>query len=419
VAKPVIETSVREETYTVQKPVYETQFRDNSYTRIKYIQETGEREEVYTVNKPVYETGEREETYTVMKPVYETSSRVENYTVMRPVTTCQTRYVDQGFMAQQTVMKPSWPATRLHWSGGGTAVDPATGLAVYQRPGLYWEQTPRGTYEVQNVWQPNVVPQQVQTTNYVPQVESRAVPVTTVRYQPETVVRKVPVQTCRIEQQQIVKKVPITVMKPVEERVEVKTPVKVCRWISETQVRKIPITTTRMTYEERVEQQPYKVLKQVAVEETVRTPRVVEKRIPVTYTYKVPHVVCYRVPLDACGNPIVETVVPSTTTKPADDLSPTPDPKNDAPSSYGKKTPTLASPKKADKGDDLNPPSLGDKEDLTSEILKGTDEKDNSHLEDQSTDPSTKKRPVVPVPPEKKNTEPSAGLNLGDPNHRT
>jgi hypothetical protein len=44
----------------------------------------------------------------------------------------------------------------------------------------------------------------------------------------------------------------------------------------------------------------------------VRTPRVVEKRIPVTYTYKVPHVVCYRVPLDACGNPIVETVSPST-----------------------------------------------------------------------------------------------------------
>jgi hypothetical protein len=348
----------------------------------------------------------------VMKPVYETSSRTENYTVLRPVTTCQTRYVDQGYMAQQTVMKPGWPSTRLRWSGGGTAVDPATGLAVYQRPGLYWEQTPHGTYEVQNVWQPNVVPQQVQTTNYVPQIESREVPVTTVRYQPETVVRKVPVQTCRIEQQQIVKKVPVTVMKPIEERVEVKTPVKVCRWVSETQVRKIPTTTTKMTYEERVEQQPYKVLKQMAVEETVRTPRIVEKRIPITYTYKVPHVVCYRVPLDVCGNPIIETV-PSTA-KSSGDLSPNPDPRSDTPTTYGKKTPTPA--KKPGNGDATKTPSL---EENDVPPLR-YDEKNGTQTEDQTKDaPWDKKRPVKPVPPEKKNSDPSAGLNLGDPNHRT
>jgi hypothetical protein len=282
-------------------------------------------------------------------------------------------------------------------------------VAVYQRPGLYWDQTPRGTYEVQNVWQPNVVPQQVQTTNYVPQIESRQVPITTLRYQPETVVRKVPIQTCRIEQQLVVKKVPVTVMKPIEERVEVKEPVQVCRWISETQVRKIPVTTTKMTYEERVEQQPYKVLKQMAVEETVRVPRVVEKRTPVTYTYKVPHVTCYRVPLDACGNPIVETV-PSTTSKPTSDLGPMPDPTSDKPTGNGKKVPTKAKPSKAD---EIEQPSLPDGD--IPDSVKGNDT-DAS----QQDDAFPQRRPVVPIPPEsRKTSEPSTNLKLGDPNHRT
>ena len=57
---------------------------------------------------------------------------------------------------------------------GFCAVDPATGQTVYQRAGLYWAQTQRGQYEVQKVWHPNVVAQQVQQTNYVPETVTAA-----------------------------------------------------------------------------------------------------------------------------------------------------------------------------------------------------------------------------------------------------
>lgn len=304
VAKPITETSEREEVYTVQKPVWETQMRDNSYTRVRYVQETAEREERYIVNRPITETAEREEVYTTLKPVYETSCRTETYTVMRPQTVCQTQMVDQGGFVDQTVMKPAAPATRLRWMSGTCAVDPGTGQTVYQRPGLYWVQVPRAEYDVQRVWQPNVVPQQVQQTFYAPQVESRQVPVQTVRYEQERVVRKIPVTTCRIVQEEVVKKVPYTVLRPVEERIEQQVPIQVCRIVTEQQVRKIPVTTCRMVYEERVEQKPVQVCKMVAVQETVRVPRCVEKRIPVTYTYNVPRVVCYREPIGPCGEPL-------------------------------------------------------------------------------------------------------------------
>jgi len=50
--------------------------------------------------------------------------------------------------------------------------------------GLYWTQTPRGEYEVQRVWHPNVVAQQVQQTNYVPQTVAQQVPMQVCRYVP-------------------------------------------------------------------------------------------------------------------------------------------------------------------------------------------------------------------------------------------
>ena len=225
------------------------------------------------MQRPVYETAEREESYTVLKPVYETAYRTECRTVYQPVTTCQTQYVDQGCFVDQVVLKPSWPATRLTWQSASCAVDPLTGQTVYQRPGLYWTQTPGGRYEVQKVWHPNVVAQQVQQTSYVPQTVTQQVPMQVCKYMPEQVVRKVPVQ--------------------------------VCRMVTEQQVRKIPVTTCKMVYEERVEPVPYQVCRMVAQQQTISVPRTVEKRIPVTYTYNVPRVVCYRVPLDACGNPIV------------------------------------------------------------------------------------------------------------------
>ena len=171
------ETVCEERQVTSYRPVWETAYRENRYTVAKPVTETAEREEVYTVQRPVYETAEREETYTVMKPVYETAYRTEYRTVYRPVTTCQTQYVDQGCYSDQVVLKPGLPTTRLTWQSATCAVDPVTGQTVYQRPGLYWTQTPGGRYEVQKVWHPNVVAQQVQQTSYVPQTVAQQVPV--------------------------------------------------------------------------------------------------------------------------------------------------------------------------------------------------------------------------------------------------
>ena len=267
------ETVCEQHQVTSYKPVWETAVRENRYTVARPVTETAIREEFYNVQRPVYETAEREESYTVLKPVYETAYRTECRTVYQPVTTCQTQYVDQGCYVDQVVMKPSWPATRLTWQSASSAVDPLTGQTVYRRPGLYWTQTPGGTYEVQKVWRPNVVAQQVQQTSYVPQTVTQQVPMQVCKYMPEQVVRKVPVQ--------------------------------VCRMVTEQQVRRIPVTTCKMVYEERVEPVQYQVCRMVAQQQTISVPRTVEKRIPVTYTYTVPRVVCYRVPLDACGNPIV------------------------------------------------------------------------------------------------------------------
>jgi len=278
------ETLCEERQVTSYKPVWETAVRENRYTVARPVTETSVREEFYTVQRPVYETAEREETYTVMKPVYETAYRTEYRTVYQPVTTCQTQYVDQGCFAEQVVLKPGWPSTRLTWQSASCAVDPVTGQTVYQRPGLYWTQTPGGRYEVQKVWRPNVVAQQVQQTSYVPQ----------------TVVQQVPMQVCKYMPEQIVRKVPV----------------QVCRMMTEQQVRKIPVTTCKMVYEERVEQVPYQVCRMVAQQQTISVPHTVEKRIPVTYTYNVPRVVCYRVPLDACGNPIVGYSSQTSPTKP-------------------------------------------------------------------------------------------------------
>jgi hypothetical protein len=269
------ETVYDEQQVTTYRPVWETQYRECRYKVGRPVTETSYREETYTVSRPVWETQEREECYTVRRPVYETSVRTERYTVMRPVTTCRTQYVDRGCYVEQTVMKPRRPRNKLTWQPAASVVDPVTGQTVYQRPGLYWTQVPRGTYEVQRVWQPNLVAQQVPVTTYVPTVETR----------------EVPVQTCRYEEQRVVRKVPY----------------KVCRMVTEQRVRKIPVTTHKMVYEERVKQVPYQVCKMVAEQKTIRVPRCVEKRVPITYTCTVPRVICCRVPLDACGNPIVES----------------------------------------------------------------------------------------------------------------
>jgi hypothetical protein len=277
---------------------------------------------------------------------------------MQPVTTLRPIQVDQGYFVEQQLYRPGRVRNRLTWQSGAYVVDPLTGRTAYQRGGLFWTPVEGpGTVQVQRVYQPNIVTQQVPETTFQPQTVTRRVPVTVTRYVDEVVVEKVPQQVCRMVQEEQVRRVPYTVCRPVREHVENKVPVKVCRIERQQMVRKVPVTTMRMVQEVREEDVPVRVCRQVAVEETVRVPRVVEKRVPVVYTYRVPRTMVYRVPLDPCGNPVVYDAPASAapaestfdSTRPYDDKG-------------GKPTP--AKPKKNKNGDDdaNRRPSLGPNE---------------------------------------------------------
>ncbi|MGE0608655.1 MAG: hypothetical protein AB7O62_16290 [Pirellulales bacterium] len=301
VAKPVCETTEREEHYSVLKPVYETQMRDASYDRVRTVCETAEREERYQVSKPVWETSEREERFTVRRAVTETAEREVNRTVMEPVTTYRPVQVDRGGYVCQQVCRPGATVNRLRWQSGKCIVDPATGHTAYQRGGLYWVPfTAPSQIEVQKVWQPNIVEEQVPQTSYVARVETYKVPYQVQRYVDEEMVRTVPVRTCRMQTEEFVRRVPYTVQKQVVERVEQQVPVQVCRYERQEMVRKVPVTVQRMVYEERVEETPVQVCRYEQVVQTQRTPRTVCKKVPVSYTCRVPRLVVKRVPVDEC-----------------------------------------------------------------------------------------------------------------------
>ena len=134
-------------------------------------------------------------------------------------------------------MKPSCARDEAALVDGGCAIDPATGRPFISGPGLYWEQTPRGTYEVQNVVQHNVVAQQVQTDVHGAAIESRGgAGVRRCATSPKQKCERLPVTDLPSRAgRQWSKRCPYTVMKPVEERIEQKVPVTVCHIvISET-----------------------------------------------------------------------------------------------------------------------------------------------------------------------------------------
>ncbi len=328
VARPVYETSEREERVTVMRPVWETQMRDESYDRVRNVFETAEREETVVVRRPVWEEHEREERYMVQRTVEETIQEQVQRTCLQPVTVMRTQVVDQGCYETQTVVQQSPARHSLQWMPSGSAVDPATGLVRYQRPGFVWapQAGPAQVQQVQ-VWRPNLVQQQIPVTTMQPVTITETVPRTVCRVVNEEHVRKVPVRVCRMVEETQVRRVPYTVCRQVTERVERLVPVRVCKMVAEEQVRKVPVTTCRIVHEERVEQTPVRVCKMVAEERTVQVPRTVTRRVPVNYTQYVPRTVVMRVPVDPCTGAAImpaesTTVVPSSPRSPASPLPP-------------------------------------------------------------------------------------------------
>lgn len=317
VAKPVTETATREERYLVRRPVQETSYREEAYDRTTFVTETEMRQEKYLVQRPVVETQLREQQHVVQRAVQETVMQQQAYTAYQPVQNTQTQYVDQGQYV--TAYQPLTQARNRLWhvpAGGAYATDPATGQTTYYRGGLRWVPTQGPTmYQPTQVYMPNVVAQQVTTTNYQPVQMTQQVPVTVNRLVNEVVTQQIPVQVQRMETVEEVRDVPVQVQRPVTERIVNKVPVQSVRWEEEEHVRQVPYTVQRIEYEEQVEQIPVRTCRYVSETKAVQVPRTVGKWVAYTSTRLQPRVVTMRVAL----TPTV-TVIDSPLTLPAPSL---------------------------------------------------------------------------------------------------
>jgi len=302
VARKVPEMTTREERHRTLRPVWETQWQDSSYDIVRYVPETTETERRTIVARPVIETEEREVWHTVRRPVQQTVMQERQHTVNRPVTTFQTQVVDRGEYVDDINRVEGRTFNRLTWQRGGNFVDPATGHTRWYLPGLYWtpmQAEPR--YQVNRVFRPNLVSEQVPVTTFVPETIIEHVPVTTTTFQEERVLQREPVQVQRVVHEEVVERVPVTTFRQVVERVERQTPVQVLRMVPEEIVRQIPVTTFRTVFEEREEEYQVSVPRQVPVTHTVR------RAVPVDY---VPAAPAHEAPKIAPPQPLT---VPQTT----------------------------------------------------------------------------------------------------------
>ncbi len=300
VQKPVMQTSMREERKTVMKPVWEVRYKDMSYNQVKYVAQTSTRTERRVVQKPVTETYMKEERRVVQRPVTETVVQDQVSTVYRPVTNYYERTVDQGNYVDQYQYKPGDVRHRLRWQNAQCRVDPKTGESGVQRAGLYWvPKQAAGTYEVNKVYVPNPVTQQLAQTQYVPQQVTQKIPVSVTRMMPEIQARRVPVQVVKMVAEEQIREVPVTVQRPVVETIPKFVPEYRCRWVPQEYVRQVPVNTYKYVSEERVEEIPVRTCKMVAEKETIQVPRKETFWVEETVMQTIPRRVMMKVPIDA------------------------------------------------------------------------------------------------------------------------
>ena len=139
------------------------------------------------------------------------------------------------------------------------------------------------------MWQPNVVPQQVQQVSYVPQTVAAAGARAGVQLSgraglPQGPLPGLPHRAGGVRPQGAVHGVPAGGRAGREAGAGAGVPHGDRAVRAQGAGANVP-----MVYEEHVDQVPYQVCRMVAYQETVRVPHCVEKRIPVTYTCTVPH----------------------------------------------------------------------------------------------------------------------------------
>lgn len=296
--KPVTRQRILEETYEVQKPIVETSEREQEVQETVYESATEIQSQQVYVDKPVIETQFRDEQVIVRKPVTQTIFQTENVTTYKPVTVNQTVLMPSSVAFNQQVTDPLF-ANRLQWLRPGYYVDPLTGLARWQRPGLHWVPNPP---LVQTVVQPAYIPQQQLQTTYIPEVVQQQTPVQVTAYQDVVETRRVPYQVQKMERVVETRQVPVVVRRPVIRTRMEKVPVSSTRYETQTVVRRTPIEET--TYERVETVEPYQVQVEKWVNETstVQVPKQVLRRVEYPTTEYSQRTVWHRVPVDAFGN---------------------------------------------------------------------------------------------------------------------
>ncbi|MEN1681722.1 MAG: hypothetical protein AAGJ46_19235 [Planctomycetota bacterium] len=212
VLKPVLETVMERQEYTVRKPVTEVEYEDEDYTFRKPVTEIVYEDEPYKTRRPVTDVVMEDRTYRVWKPVRETTYRDQMVTVQRPST--ETVMVNQPYVVQRPVL------TTVYYGG-----------------------IPYSVYQYVSTVENRLTA--VQRACMVDSQEVRKVPVDSIRYVEESRVEKRPVERTTFVEETKYRKVPVEKTKYVEETKTRRVPVEKKRYVEETRMRMVPRQVVR------------------------------------------------------------------------------------------------------------------------------------------------------------------------------
>ena len=305
--KPVTETKYRIEKVTQRKPVTVQKFRERQTKQTTYKTVSGFREETETVCEPVTETQMRTERVTTKKPVSKELIEVTKTTTMKPIVKKETQLSTVPGQQLYGVLPDVSRRPRLRLLRRGNYTDPSTGLTVFRSGGLHWVQ-PNATVPVGQT-AATVVPVEVQSTTFEPEVVETRRPITVTRMVDETVERQVPFEVKKMVERQVTRKVPYQYQTPVDKVVVEKIPYTETTYEEEVIERRVPYTETRMQEVRTVEDYDVEVPRYVT--ETVSKEKPGRRRwVEERYETTVPRTIVetMKVPYNADGEPLSDPV---------------------------------------------------------------------------------------------------------------
>ena len=196
---------------------------------------------------------------------------------------------------------------RLRLLSRGNYTDPTTGATVYRRGGLHWVQ-PNATVPVAQT-PATVVPREVESVTFEPEVVETRRPISVTRMVEETVEREVPVETKTFVERQVTRKVPYEYKMPVDKIVVEKIPYTETSYEEKVIERRVPYTETRMQEVRTIEDYDVEVPRYIT--ETVRREKPAKREwVEEEYETTVKRTIVERmkVPVNAAGDALSDPV---------------------------------------------------------------------------------------------------------------